>query len=170
MKIAIRLQVGINPMSESTRADPNKIADILPTTFSNRFVDENPIGRWMKFHGKHYNGIITRVMAPQIISLPTVYLGVYSGVDQRKHQSSASLAFVRGIHLWLMNSPHKKPVTRKKFPFDDVIMEKDVIQGPIRWLSARMTYSIANALQLRLSCTNQYIIISLGSSESLDRW
>ena len=38
------------------------------------------------------------------------------------HQSSASLAFVRGIHMWPVNSPHKGSVTRKMFPFDDVIM------------------------------------------------
>ena len=49
-------------------------------------------------------------------------LTVYSGGDQRKHQSSASLAFVRGIHRWPLNSSHKCPVTLKMFPFDDVIM------------------------------------------------
>ena len=38
-------------------------------------------------------------------------------------KSSASLAFVRGIHRWPMNSPHKGPVTRKMLPFDDVIMQ-----------------------------------------------
>ena len=37
-------------------------------------------------------------MASQITSLMVVYLTVYSDADQRKHQSSASLAFVRGIH------------------------------------------------------------------------
>ena len=47
---------------------------------------------------------------------------VYSGTDQRKHQSSASLAFVRGIHRRPVNSPPKWLVTRKKFPFNDVIM------------------------------------------------
>ena len=46
----------------------------------------------------------------------------YISADQRKHQSSSSLAFVRGIHRWPVNSPHKLPVTRKMFPFDDVIM------------------------------------------------
>ena len=51
-----------------------------------------------------------------------VYSTVYSGADQRKHQSSASLAFVREIHRWLVNSPHKGPVTWKMFSFDDVIM------------------------------------------------
>ena len=44
------------------------------------------------------------------------------GADQRKHQSSASLAFVRGIHRRPVNSPHKWPVTRKMLPFHDVIM------------------------------------------------
>ena len=51
-----------------------------------------------------------------------VYSIVYSGADQRKHQISASLAFVWGIHRWPVNSPHKGPVTRKMLPFDDVIM------------------------------------------------
>ena len=51
-----------------------------------------------------------------------VYSIVYSGADQRKHQSSASLAFVRGIHRWPVNSPLKGPVTREMFPFDGVIM------------------------------------------------
>ena len=46
------------------------------------------------------------------------------GADQKTHQSSASTAFVRGIHWWPMNSlhTHKGPVTRKMFPFDDVII------------------------------------------------
>ena len=61
-------------------------------------------------------------MASQITSLTIVYSTVYSNADQRKHQRSASLAFVRGIHRGPVNSPHKWPVTRKVFPFDDVIM------------------------------------------------
>ena len=59
-----------------------------------------------------------------ITSLMIVYLTVYSDADQRKHQSSASLAFVWGIHRGPVNSPHKWPVTRKMFPFDDVIMTR----------------------------------------------
>ena len=61
-------------------------------------------------------------MASEITSLTIVHSAVYSGTDLRKHQSSVSLAFVRGIHWWPVNSPHKGPVTRKKFPFDDVFM------------------------------------------------
>ena len=70
----------------------------------------------------HYNDDIMSAIASQITSLTSVYSTVYSDADQRKHQSSASLAFVRGIHRWPVNSPHKWPVTRKMFPFDDVIM------------------------------------------------
>ena len=66
-------------------------------------------------------------IASQITSLTIVYSIVYSDADQRKHQSSASLAFVRGIHRWSVNSPHKRPVTRKMFPFDDVIMENVIL-------------------------------------------
>ena len=61
-------------------------------------------------------------MVSQITSLTIVYSTVYSNADQRRHQSSASLAFVWGIRLGPVNSPHKWPVTRKMFPFDDVIM------------------------------------------------
>ena len=73
----------------------------------------------------HYDDVIMGAMASQITSLTIVYTTVYSDADQRKHQSSASLAFVRGIHQGPVNSPHKWPVTRKMSPFDDVIMVKD---------------------------------------------
>ena len=65
-------------------------------------------------------------IASQITSLTIVYSIVYSDADQRKHQSSASLAFVWGIHWGPVQSPHKWPVTRKMFPFDDVIMSYPV--------------------------------------------
>ena len=70
----------------------------------------------------HYDDVIMTMLASQITSLAVVYSIVYSGVNQRKHQSSASLAFVREIHRGPVNFPHKWPVTRKMFPFDDVIM------------------------------------------------
>ena len=55
-------------------------------------------------------------MASQITGVSIVCWGA----DQIKHQSSASLAFDRGIHGWPVNSPHKGPVTRKIFLFDDL--------------------------------------------------
>ena len=76
---------------------------------------------WFKMD-EHYHNVMMSVMAYQITSRTIVYSAVYSGTDQSKHQSSASLAFVRGNHRWPVNSPHKGPVTRKIFPFDDVIM------------------------------------------------
>ena len=55
------------------------------------------------------------VMASQITSLSIVCSNIYPGAGQKKHQSSASLVFVRGIHRWPVNSPYKGPVTRKIF-------------------------------------------------------
>ena len=71
---------------------------------------------------KHYNDVIMGAIASQITRLTIVFSTVYLDTDQRKHQSSASLAFVRGIHRRPVHSPHKGPLTRKMFPFDDVIM------------------------------------------------
>ena len=68
-------------------------------------------------------------MASQLTSITTVYWGVYSGADQRKQHSPASLTFVMGIHRWPVNTPHNGPVTRKMFPFDDVIMIMDIHFG-----------------------------------------
>ena len=70
----------------------------------------------------HYNTVIMGAIASQITSLTTVYSILYSDADETKHQSYAPLAFVRGIHRGPVNSPHKWPVTRKMFPFDDVIL------------------------------------------------
>ena len=79
---------------------------------------------WSLFCGSdcHYNDVIMRAMASQINSPTIVYSTVYSGVNQRKHESSVSLAFVRGIQRGPVNFPHKVPVTRKMFPFDNVTM------------------------------------------------
>ena len=73
----------------------------------------------------HYNDVIMSVLASPINSLTIVYSTVYSCADHWKHQSSASLVFVRGIQRWPVNSPHKGTVTRKMFPFDDVIISVD---------------------------------------------
>ena len=64
---------------------------------------------------------------------------LFNRADQRKHQSSESLAFVQGIHRGPVNSPHKWQVTRKLFPFDDVIMHcirptTHVVSSATTWL------------------------------------
>ena len=92
---------------------------------------------------QHYNDVIMSTIASQITSLTIVYSIAYSGADQKKHQSSASLAFVREIHRWPVISPHKGPVTRKMFPSDDVITGFGH--------TSFMTYS--------LSCFNAFVTI-----------
>ena len=80
-------------------------------------------------------------MASQITSLTIVYSIVYSYPDQSKHQNSASLAFVWGIHRGPVNSPHKWPVTRKMFPFDYVIMVRSFMR--LLWENWRRYNGIA---------------------------
>ena len=70
----------------------------------------------------NYGDVRMGAITSQITNLKIVYSTIYSDADQNKHQSSASLAFERGIHRGPVNSPHKWLVTRKMFPFDDVIM------------------------------------------------
>ena len=72
----------------------------------------------------HYSDVIMSALEFQITSVAIVWSTICSGADQRKHQSSASLAAVRGIHRWPVESPHKGPVTREMFSFDDVIMQR----------------------------------------------
>ena len=75
----------------------------------------------------HYNYVIISTMASEVTSITIVYSIVYSGTEERKHQRSVSLAFVRWINRWPVNSPHKGPITRKMFPFDDVIMLTNIL-------------------------------------------
>ena len=86
------------------------------------YIPKTTLGVTNPYVHFHYNDAIMGAIASQITSLTIVFSTVYLDTNQRKHQSSASLAFVRGIHRRPVNSPHKWPVTRKMFPFDDVIM------------------------------------------------
>ena len=86
----------------------------------------------------HYADVIMIGMASQITSLAIVYSIVYSDADQRNHQSSASLAFVPGIHRGPVNSSHKWQVTRKMFPSDDVIMMYSALGPRLALLSLHM--------------------------------
>ena len=78
----------------------------------------------------HYRDVIMSAISTQITGVSIVCAIVCLGADQRKHQSSASLAFVRGIHRWPVDSPHKGPVTQTMFPFDDVIMCHTLVVSP----------------------------------------
>ena len=105
------------------------------------------------------------------------YLTGCSGADQRKHESSAWLAFVRRIHRWAVKSPHKGPITRKMFPFDDVIMGLCIIKCMqitthiyLDWflyifadIRLHVYYSILHTrLSRALSATNEFKVKSLG--------
>ena len=72
------------------------------------------VGRWIYFslQWRHMD-----IMASQITDASTVCPTVCSGAHQRKHHSSASLSFVRGIHRWPVVLRTKGRVTRKCFYF-----------------------------------------------------
>ena len=72
----------------------------------------------------HYSDVIMSAMASQITRVFIAHSTLCSGADQRKHQSSASLVFVKRIHRWPVNFQYKGPVTRNIFPFDDAITER----------------------------------------------
>ena len=101
-------------------------------------------------------------MASQISSLTIAYSTVYSGADQRKFQSSASLAFVQGIHRWPVNSPHKGPVTWKMFPFDDVIMSSG-------WYDSPSITSLTHWGRVTHICVSKPFIIGSDNGLSPDR-
>ena len=123
----------------------------VPNVFSNQLVkmvaSNYPL--WERFyrvpwsHGwlplyifmEHYNDVIMGAMASQITSRSIVYWTVYSGTDQRTHQSSASLVFVRVIHRWPVNSPPKSPVTRKMFHLMASSLENDAWCREAKWMT-----------------------------------
>ena len=88
----------------------------------------------------HYSDFTMSAMASQITGVSIIYSTVCSCADQRKHQSSASLAFVGGIHRWPVNSPHTGPVARKMFPFDDIIMALSLCGNVTHRVEHRISY------------------------------
>ena len=113
----------------------------------------------------HYRDVITSAMASQITGVSIVCSVVCSGANQRKHQSSASLTFVREIHWWPVNSLHEGPVTRKMFPFDDVIMlrhEKITTTKPCaRSILCHAFYPNHQMALCIHTCISLYICISI---------
>ena len=112
--------------------------------------EENPI--------VHYNDVIMSAIASQITNLTSVYSIVYTDADQG-NQSSASLAFVRGIHRGPGTSPHKWPVTRKMYPFDDVIMD----WGPDGFPRKSWNVEILSVLWRHNKFTRSYLDCFIGT-------
>ena len=85
-----------------------------------RFGEQGIICGWMcnncywHIYSLHYDDVIMGKMASQITSLTIVYSTIYSGADQRKHQSSASLAFVRRVpgefHAQMASNAENVPI------------------------------------------------------------
>ena len=100
-------------------------------------------------HFFHYDDVIMSEMASQTTSLTIVCSSVYSGADKKKkHQSSASLAFVRGIHRWPVNSPHKAPVARIISQIDDVIMDCSML--------FTSQFCVTQLAEYRIHCKSKY--------------
>ena len=87
----------------------------------------------------HYSDVIMSTMASQITSVFTVCSVFCSGADQRKHQNSASLAYVGGIHRGPMNPPHKGPVTQQIFSYDYVPGDRWIL---LTWTRNAENFSI----------------------------
>ena len=109
----------MEPGTRGKCMSPRKVIECLENFYTCCLVY---VMSWKRYYWPHYHDVTMDSIASLITSITIVYSAVYSGSDQSKYQSSASLAFVRGIHRGPVNSPHKWPVTRKMFPFDDVII------------------------------------------------
>ena len=84
----------------------------------------------------------------------------------KKHQSTASLAFVRGSHRGPVNSPHKWPVTRKMFPFDNVIM----FASRIIILPNRRIIQLRAYIYMKLRLTNYLNVLHGCENWLLMKW
>ena len=111
----------------------------------------------------HYCNVIMGAIASLITSITSVYSTIHSGADQRKHQSSASLAFVREIHRRPMNSLHKWPVTRKMFLLDDAIMSCCIMAVYSLVMDTRNTTSVCKTC---VATHTWYYIILVRSGHS----
>ena len=121
----------VRRIHHSTSGSPIKGPLMLKVYYFDRNYAESHSG-WTRYFSDglfyHYSDVIMSTVESPITSFTIVKSTVYSGKG-KKDQSSASLAFVRGIHWWPVNSPHKGSVTRKMFPFDEVIMWRICITG-----------------------------------------
>ena len=104
---------------------------------------------------QHYN-VIMGAMVSQITGVSFICSAVC--LDEIKHQSSASLAFVRGIHRWPLDSHHKGPVRWTTFPFDDVIMTIDWLFLPLlESMLSHYHYCQCHSLYIHYSCLLCYV-------------
>ena len=105
----------------------------------------------------HGNIITMTSHEPHVVSNQRLFHGLFNslcGLIFNNHQSLPCCTFVRGIHRWPMNSPRKGPVTRKKLPFDDIIMIQQCtrmlrgVNGEVNILSFTFTFEQQSAKYL----------------------
>ena len=120
----------------------------------------------------HYSDLIMSAMGSQITGVSIVCSIVCLSSDQRKHQSSASLAWVRENNRRPVDSPHKRPVTRRMFPFDDIIMKmifsaslNGFVDSVLIIIPSRTENEllIKNVTRCIKNLTNQWVIIYIYS-------
>ena len=103
----------------------------------------------------HCGDAIMSTMASQIISLSIVCSTVCSGADQRKTSKLRVTGLCVGNSPEPVNSPHKGPVTRKMFPFDDVIMQSPLVQVlTCRFLTPTLCLNLCWLVSIRSQGTN----------------
>ena len=133
------------PSVLSHRTNRNMYHSLRAWTVPAIYTAQHNMQHISKYMKRHHDDAIMSTMAYQVTGVSIVCSTVYSGADQRKHQSSASLAFVRVIRRWPVNSSYSKgPVTRKMLPFDDVIMN-----GALLCLAV-VSSSVLGAFMLRI--------------------
>ena len=117
------MQVNWHPRKRLSPASLSRYEENLPVTGGSQPHHHHKGLVTRKTIPRHrYSDVIMTAMTSQITGIPVVCSTVCSGAYQGKYQSSAWLAFVKGIHRSPVDSPHKGPVTRKMLLFDDVIM------------------------------------------------
>ena len=77
---------------------------------------------------------------------------LFGQIKENLKAPRASPAFVRGIHRSPVNSPHKLPITRKMFPFDDVI----ICKVPVTSIAAMYIFRYLINIALCFRCLDSY--------------
>ena len=111
---------------------------------------------------EHCSNVIMGAMAFQIIDVSFLYSTVYSGPNQRKHQSSVPLALLGEIRRWPVNFLHKRTVTGKMFQFDIVIMTNLISKG----VFSSSTFSATNISSNMIRFLQMHDTIKMNSSHT----
>ena len=85
----------------------------------------------------------------------------------RRRSKKTSKLRVTGLCVGPVNSPHKWPVTRKMFPFDDVIM-CDILF--MRWITDKYTFRQQHTSKNRHQCNVAKLILISNSEKLIIKW